>query len=149
MRGRVAVYRRRGGAIAIDPMAITNVGLMVSTGIPVTMADDASNVDLGIAVAEALGSADRQVGHPASQKAFRQMASRLNAALGVKSTAQFMRECVMASASSNGRMIRVVPTSNRGLRGGFVDRRDAAIEVSTADTESLGAVVRQALDLSQ
>jgi hypothetical protein len=101
---------------------------------------------LGKVVVEALIEADQVVAHPPSNEAFRDLERSLLRSTGNKSRAELMRTCHAVSVTWEAGIVRLVPTSNRGPRGGFVDLDALAMEVASSDLESIGRLARVQLD---
>ena len=139
------MYRQPGDRLFVDSMDVTADGVGISGG-RVRRLVGGDDAKLGNEVLAALSAAGRTVPHPKNDE-WSGVTKRWLNSMEAKSHRAFMNNAVAASVILDGGVVRVLATLNRGVRGGFEDRAEAAEEPSI-DAATLGAAVRRALDAS-
>jgi hypothetical protein len=117
----------------------------VEAGVVSLPAHPDGDEDLGVAVRDALAGSTVRSGGISDDEVARLLKELLVSAK-VRSYAEFARSTQAVAVEESAGVIRIIPMTNLGPRGGFEHREEDAVEVHSSDPARLGATVRECLD---
>lgn len=141
------VYRHKG-SLYVRPFCQTTAGVWIGADCVVRLDPNASPLDKGEAVVEALDRSDQVIPHPTHWDNVEEDA--LLRLAGVKSWSTFMKTARSVGIELEGSIVRIEPARNLGPKEGFEPLRDKQIEVSISSPQGdIGEALEAALRLCE
>ena len=135
------VYRRKH-VLYVHPKSRTTDGLWIVTDPILKLDEPVGDSDIGSAIRAALDRSESNVPRPTN---WDEISKVLLKGTGASSWSKFVQSTSCVIVTSTGDELSVMPTENRGARGGFAHEPDKVVVLRQASVSELGAVARKLL----